>query len=135
MGLDPTRAYFSPAVNKRLTRLWPRYFLIRPEEIFLTRRVKNWKFDILRGNFPNPNPNHRWLTWPDPTQTTKNWPNLTRVKKFWSGPINLLAVFWFSYKHKAWSTLLAFPAASVYSQNVDDKISRMMQQHQVCHRI
>jgi len=26
------------------------------------RREKNWKFNIFRGNFLNPNPNHRWLT-------------------------------------------------------------------------
>jgi len=30
-------------------------------------------FGIYRGNFPNPN--HKWLTWPRPTQARKNWPN------------------------------------------------------------
>jgi len=34
MGPDPTRAYFWPAVNKRLPRLWPGYFPTWPEEIF-----------------------------------------------------------------------------------------------------
>jgi len=42
MSPDPTRAYFWPAVNKKpVTRLWPRYFLTRAEELFLI------------GNFPN----------------------------------------------------------------------------------
>jgi len=26
------------------------------------------KFDVFRGNFPNSNPNHKWLTRPDPTR-------------------------------------------------------------------
>jgi len=72
---DPTWAYFWPAVNKRLTHLWP-----DPKRFFLTRREKIEKFDSFRGNFPNSNPNHKWL--PDPTQATKNWPDLTRVKNF-----------------------------------------------------
>jgi len=55
MGPDPTRAYFWPAVNKRLTRLWPEYFLTWPKEIFFTRREKIEKFDIFSENFPNPN--------------------------------------------------------------------------------
>jgi len=38
MGPDPTRAYFWPAVNKRPTRLWPRYFLTQPEAIFFIWR-------------------------------------------------------------------------------------------------
>jgi len=62
MSPDPTRAYFWPAVNKRATCLWPRYFLIRPKDIFFTLREKLEKLDIFRGNFPNPN--HRWLTQP-----------------------------------------------------------------------
>jgi len=40
---DPTRACFWPAVNKRPTRLWPRYFPTRPEAIFFDPKVKNWK--------------------------------------------------------------------------------------------
>jgi len=43
MGPDPTQAYFWPAENKRLTRLWPGYFLTRPEEIFFVPEGKNWK--------------------------------------------------------------------------------------------
>jgi len=79
MGPYPTQAYFWPAVNKSWARLWPEYFLTQPEEIFLTRREKIEKFNIFRGNFPNPNPNHRWLTQPrllkvDPTRNrTKNF--------------------------------------------------------------
>jgi len=41
---------------------WPRYFLTLPDEIFFNRRAKNWKIWDFRGNFPNPNPNQRWLT-------------------------------------------------------------------------
>jgi len=63
----PTRAYFWPVVNKGLIWLWPWYFLTRPFEIFLTPSEKSWKFDIFRRNFPNPNPNHRWLTRPSPS--------------------------------------------------------------------
>jgi len=40
----------------------------------LTRREKIEKFEIFRGNFPNPN--HVWLTQPHPIQ----------VKKFDPGP-------------------------------------------------
>jgi len=36
MGPDLTQAYFWSAVNKRPTRLWPRYFLTPPDEIFFT---------------------------------------------------------------------------------------------------
>jgi len=70
---DPIRAYFWPAVNKMLTRLWPRYFSTRPEEIFLIRREKIKKFDIFRGNFPNSNTNHKWLTRLDPGQKCLTW--------------------------------------------------------------
>jgi len=58
MGPDPTWAYFWPAVNKGPTCLQPRYFLTRSEG----KKIE--KFDILRGNFPNSNPNHKWLTNP-----------------------------------------------------------------------
>jgi len=51
MGHVPTWAYFWPAVNKRLTSLWPRYFLIQPEEILFDRREKNWKIWHLQGKF------------------------------------------------------------------------------------
>jgi len=43
MYFDPTWAYFWPAVNKRLTHLWPENFLTWLEEIFLIGREKNWK--------------------------------------------------------------------------------------------
>jgi len=60
---DPTRAYFWPAVNKGLTRV-----LSDPtqRDFFWPEGQKIEKFDIFRGNFPNSNPNHKWLTWPDP---------------------------------------------------------------------
>jgi len=85
MGPDLIRAYFWPIVNKRPTRLRPRYFLTRPQEIFFDPKVKIEKFDVFRGKFPNSNPNHKWLTWPDPSH--KNWPDPTLVKKFWPLPI------------------------------------------------
>jgi len=50
MGPDATRAYFWPSRGQ-------------PEEIFFDPREKIKKFDIFRGNFPNPN--HRWLTPPE----------------------------------------------------------------------
>jgi len=55
MGSDPTRAYFWPTVNKRLTCLWPGYFLTQS---------KGKKFAILWGYFPNPNSNHGLSTRP-----------------------------------------------------------------------
>jgi len=30
------------------------------------------KFDVFRGNFPNPNPNHRWLAGPKPSLDESN---------------------------------------------------------------
>jgi len=56
----------------RLTRLWPRYFLTWPEEIFLIRRGKNWKFGIFRGNFQNPDPKQKMADLTQPEQL-KNW--------------------------------------------------------------
>jgi len=58
MGPDPTW----PSENKRPTRLWPGYFLTQPRRFFLIRREKIEKFGIFRGNFPNLDPNQRWLT-------------------------------------------------------------------------
>jgi len=43
-------------IIKRLSHLWPGYFLTQPEEIFFIRREKIEKFGIFRQNFPNPNP-------------------------------------------------------------------------------
>jgi len=40
---DLTRAYFWPPVNRRPTRLRPRYFPTDPKRFFLIRREKNWK--------------------------------------------------------------------------------------------
>jgi len=50
---NPTQAYFWPALNKMPTRLW-------------AEGQKIEKFDVFRGNFPNSNPNHKWLTRPEP---------------------------------------------------------------------
>jgi len=49
MGPDPTRAYFWPAANKRLTRLRPGYFPTQHDEIFLTLRGKKLKNFMLLG--------------------------------------------------------------------------------------
>jgi len=37
------------------------------------QREKNEKFGIFRGNFPNPDPNQRWLTHPDPGHKILTW--------------------------------------------------------------
>jgi len=71
---DPTRAYFWPAVNKRPTRLWPGYFLTRPEAIFFDpkgKKLKNLTFigEIFEIQTQTIN------GWPDPTRATKNWPD------------------------------------------------------------
>jgi len=71
-----TRAYFWPAINMRPTQLWSGYFPTR-NNFFQSEGKKFEKFNIFRGNFPSSNPNHKWLTWPDPT----------RVKIFWPRPI------------------------------------------------
>jgi len=69
MGPDPTRAYFWRAVNKRPTCLQPGYFPTQPEEIFFwPKGNKIEKFDVFGGNYPNSNPNHKWLTRPDQGQ-------------------------------------------------------------------
>jgi len=54
----------------------------------LTRSEKIEKFDIFRGNFPNPN--HKWLTRPDLAQATKIDPTQPGSKKFVQDP-SLLA--------------------------------------------
>jgi len=82
-GPDPTRAYFWPAVNKRPTRV-----LSDPtrSNFFWPERKKIEKLDIFGGNS---NPNHKWLTWPDPTEPQKidsTWPG---SKNFWPGPITI----------------------------------------------
>jgi len=61
MGPNPTRAYFWPAVNKRLTCLWPGYFLTWPEG----KKLKNLTF--LGEIFQNQT--QTIYGWPDPTQT------------------------------------------------------------------
>jgi len=65
---EPTQAYFWPAVNKRLTRLWPGYFLTQPKEILFDpngKKLKNLGFfgeifqtltTLVRIRHPNSNP-------------------------------------------------------------------------------
>jgi len=79
---DLTQTFFWPAVNKRPTCLWPRYFLIRPKDNFWRKKKKNEKFEFLGEIFKTQ------------TQTKDGWPDLsskkidpTRVKKFWPRPI------------------------------------------------
>jgi len=73
---DPTQAYFWPIVNKRPTWLWPRYFLAQPEAIFFwPEGQKIEKVGILRGNFPSPNLNQRWLTRPNPSNIKLTGPD------------------------------------------------------------
>jgi len=79
MGPDPTQAYFWPTINKRPSCLWPGYFLIQPKEIFFPKG-KIEKFDIFRGNFPNSNPNHKWLTQPGSKSFDPD-PSLLRIKQ------------------------------------------------------
>jgi len=83
MGPDPTRAYFWPAVNKRPTRLWPRYFSTRPKEIFFDPKGKKLKNLTFLGEI-----------FQIQTQTINGWPKLTKVKKFWPGPITIFDTFW-----------------------------------------
>jgi len=65
---DPTRAHFWPIVNKKPTWLWPGYFLSQPDEIFIDLKGKKLKnLEFLGGNIPNPNPNQRLQTQPDPS--------------------------------------------------------------------
>jgi len=65
MGPGPTRAYFWPAVNKRLTPFDPVTFRPDPKRFFFNPKGKNWTiWRFLGGNFPNSNPNHKWLTRP-----------------------------------------------------------------------
>jgi len=61
---DPTQAYIWPAVNKRPTFLWPRYFLTRPEDIFFDSKGKKLKNLTFLGEILQ-------------TQTINGWPNPT----------------------------------------------------------
>jgi len=88
-------AYFWPAVNKEPIWHWPRYFLTRPYEIFLTRRAKkieNLRF--IRGDFPNPEVADP--TWPEQQKIT-----LPGSKCFDWNPSLLRCQYW--NRHKIWS--------------------------------
>jgi len=80
MGPDPTRAYFWPAVSKKLCL---GYFLTQSEYIFVwPGGGKMEKFGIFIGNFPNPGPNQRCLAQSNPT-----WPKQHKIDQIQSGPI------------------------------------------------
>jgi len=67
MGPDPTRAYFWPAVNKRLACLWPGYFFTQPQDVFLIRREKIEKFDnFSKFSKFKPKPKMAYPTQPEP---------------------------------------------------------------------
>jgi len=75
--LDPTRAYFWPAVNKRQSSLQPGYFLTRPKDIFFDTKGKKLKNLTCLGEIFQiqtqimngwPNPSHQKLTLPNPGQ-------------------------------------------------------------------
>jgi len=94
---NPTQAYFWPAVNKRLTRLRPTYFLTQPEEIFFDPKGKKLKKLIfLREIFQIQT--HTINGWPDLTRATKNWPNpgqkfLTQTHHYFGTQIDVVATF------------------------------------------
>jgi len=52
-----------------------------PKEFFLSKGEKIVKFGMFKGNFPNPNPNQRWLSQPNPTRATKIDPEPYHYKK------------------------------------------------------
>jgi len=99
---DLIRAYFWPAINKRPTRVLSDS---TRSNFFLTRREKIEKFDVFRGNFQNSNPNHKWLTRPEPQKIdptrpgSKNFdpdPSLEGGQPNWTQP-KKKEVIW-SYK-------------------------------------
>jgi len=64
-GCDPTRDGPWPELTFDLQQIrgWPAF---DPGTFWSDPKEKIEIFTIFRGNFPNPN--HRWLTWPDPDQ-------------------------------------------------------------------
>jgi len=57
MGSDLTRASFCQTVNKRLTLPLTRVLFDQARrDFFQSEGKKIEKFNIFRGNFPNPNP-------------------------------------------------------------------------------
>jgi len=69
-GPDPTRTYFWPAVNKRPTQLWPRYFLTQPNEILFDPKGKKLKKLTFLGE-----------VFQIHTQTTNGWSDPTRPEQ------------------------------------------------------
>jgi len=97
IGPHPTRAHFWPAVNKRPTRLWTRYFLTHCDKVFLDPKEKNWKFEIYGWNFPDPDPEvavlirlrQKKITWPG----SKNFcPYPSQLPRLWAGHNILLYI-------------------------------------------
>jgi len=52
---------------------------------FFDLKVKNWKFGIFEGNFPD-------SKLADPTRAEKKWPNSTLIKSVWPWPISSFRV-------------------------------------------
>jgi len=75
-GPLPYPSLLLTSVNKRPTRLWPRYFPTRPKAIFFYPKGKKLKNLTFLGEI-----------FKIQIQTIKVWPDPTRVKKFWTGPI------------------------------------------------
>jgi len=74
---NQTKAYFWPAVNKRLACLWPGTFWPDPKRFFFIWRGKIKKIHILGEIFQ--------------TQTKNGWPGSTRVKNIWLGPMTIFS--------------------------------------------
>jgi len=77
---DPTQAWFWPAVNKRPTCLWPRYFLTQPEEIFFWPRGKQLKILGFLGEMFQTQ-NQRWLTQPRLITNDYHIKIITKIEK------------------------------------------------------
>jgi len=118
---DLTRAYFWSPVNKRLTWLWPGYFLTQPKAIFLTRGEKNLKIWDFWGKFSKPKPKPKMA---DPTRAAKNWPDLTQVKVFRPEPITSLGhpynpnIWNYNPNSPCWVRKLRVSLCQIYGQNL-----------------
>jgi len=90
---DPTQAFSWPLLKKRLTLLWPRYFLTLSDKIFWPEWNKIEKIGILWGNFPD-------SEMADPTQPKhKKNPTWTGSKTFDPDPSLIRTFTWKAYKN------------------------------------
>jgi len=106
-GPLPHPSILLTAVIKRPTHLWRGYFLTWPEG------KKFEKFDIFRGNFPNPNPNHRWVTQPELLKIDLSRPGSKvfdldpslghsgPLAKWWPGCCHLYRPLWLKLSRKS----------------------------------